>query len=92
MSIAQFEKDPAARLDYTFEWADWLNEGDAIATASAAAESPLSVVGSAVVSGTKVTIRAQGGTVGQKHRLTCHVTTDSGLIDERSVDLYIRER
>lgn len=86
-------KDPSARLDYTWDWTAWLAEvSDAVSSATVVVPAGLTAVGVPVVDGGFVTQRVEGGTVDSAYRLVCQITTVAGLIDERSIDLTIRNR
>lgn len=89
-------KDDQAKLDYTFDWSQWLApitdtiasavatiHGDGIATIG----SPATQVGS-----TSVTIWVAGGTIGQQYQLECKITTAAGRIDERSIYINVKDR
>jgi hypothetical protein len=85
-------KDPAARLDYTWDWTDWLTQvGDTISSATIT-PTGVTAVGEVVVNGAFVTQRAEGGTLGDLGMLACQITTVSGLIDERTIYLQIQDR
>lgn len=88
-----FIKDPAARLDYSWDWTAWLADvGDTISSATVTVPAGLTAVGSPVVDGGLVTQRVEGGDVDGAYRLVCQITTVDGLIDERKIDLTISER
>ena len=84
-------KVPAARLDYTWGWSDWLADvGDTISSATVTVPAGLTAVGTPVVTATDVTQRVVGGTLDNTYRMVCQITTVGGLIDERHIDLTIR--
>jgi hypothetical protein len=86
-------KDPAARLDYTWGWSDWLAEiTDTISSATVTVPDGLTAVGVPVVTDTDVTQRIEGGTLDEAYRMVCQITTVGGLIDERSIYLTISNR
>jgi hypothetical protein len=86
-------KDPAALLDYSWDWSAWLAEvADTISTATVTVPDGLTAVGSPTVSDTAVTQRVSGGTLDAAYTLVCQITTVGGLIDERSIYLTISER
>lgn len=88
-----FIKDPAALLDYTWDWSEWLAEvTDTIASATVAVPDGLTAVGSPTVDDTAVTQRVSGGAVDGAYTMVCQVTTVGGLVDERSIYLTISER
>lgn len=86
-----FTKDPAARLDWRFDWSDWLAAGETIT------ESAFTVTGTLQVdvsshNGAKATVWITGGTAGKAGTVTHQVTTDQGRIDRRSVRVHVRRR
>lgn len=88
-----FTKDPAALLDYSWDWTPWLAEvNDTINSATVTATGGLLAVGETVVNGAVVTQRVSGGTLGALCSMACRITTSSGLIDERSIYLTIADR
>lgn len=90
---SSYIKDPAARLDYTWDWALWLADvSDTIGSASVAVPEGLTAVGAPVVGETAVTQRVEGGVLDSAYTMVCQITTVGGLIDERSIDLTISER
>lgn len=88
-----FVKDPAARLDYTWDWADWLADvDDTIASASVTVPAGLTAVGAHSNTTTAVTQRISGGELNDAYTVVCQITTVGGLIDERSIHLTIGNR
>jgi hypothetical protein len=88
-----FTKDPAALLDYSWDWGPWLAEADdTINSATVHVPDGLTAVGSPTVNGAVVTQRVTGGTVDTTRKITCQITTVGGLIDERSIYLTIMDR
>ena len=89
----KYVKDPAARLDYTWNWTAWLADvGDTIESATVAVPDGLVAEGDPVWGDTMVTQRVSGGTLSNLYRMVCQIPTPSGLIDERSIPLTIAER
>lgn len=89
--ITQFTKDPAAHLDYQFDWAPWLDGTDTITAHAATAEEGLDVESSSATDDT-VTVWLSGGTTGSSYRVTCQITTADGRVDERMILVNVRER
>lgn len=88
-----YTKDPAARLDYTWDWSQWLADvADTISTATVTVPAGLTAVEAPVVGDTTVTQRVEGGTLDGAYRMVCQITTTGGLIDERSIYLTIADR
>jgi len=93
VSDNSYIKDPSARLPYTWDWTPWLADvDDTISSATVAVPDGLTAVGSPVVDEGFVTQRVEGGTLDEEYTLVCQITTDGGLIDERSIYLTISER
>lgn len=90
-----YAKDPDSTVDYSFDWAAWLTSGEAITAASwtvAPLDSGAPNLGSQISAGTVQGIYVSGGVVGNRYRLTCHIETDAGRTDDRSLSLRIMER
>lgn len=83
-------KDPNARLDYPYDWADWLTEGDSVTAATwvVTGNDDALVVEAEGVGGTITTAWLVGGTLGELYKLTCHVTTANGREDDHS-ELFV---
>jgi hypothetical protein len=89
----KYVKDPAARLDYSWDWSDWLADvADTIQDATVTPPEGITAYGDPVIGDTMVTQRVEGGVLGSVYRVVCRVTTVGGLIDERSITLTIAER
>lgn len=84
-------KDPNEKLDYTVDVTNWLNQGDAIATATWAVPSPLVKVNEANTTTTS-TVVVSGGTLGQTYELVCTIDTAAGLKLVRRINLSIAQR
>lgn len=87
-------KDPDAVLDYSFDWSDWLQAGELIASHVVTVDGVTK--NSDTRSGAVVTAWISGGeaTGGSPASVTCSVTTDSvpARTEHRTVYLRIRER
>lgn len=84
-------KDPAAVLDYSFDWSAWLSGvSDAISSFSITA-SGVTVDSSARV-GALVTVWCSGGIVDSTTSVTCRIVTTGGRTEDRTIYLLIRER
>ena len=92
MSV-RYTKDPAALLDYSWDWSEWLADAaDTISSATVAVPAGLTAVGEPVVNGAIVTQRVSGGDLSDTYRMVCQITTAGGLVDERSIYLTISDR
>jgi hypothetical protein len=91
--VKSYIKDPTARLDYTWDWAKWLDDiDDTIGTATVALPEGLTAVGDPVVNGAFVTQVVEDGDLGSVYRMICHITTEGGRVDQRSIYLTIGDR
>lgn len=94
---AYIEKDPDARLDYTIDWTDWLLNNDAIASVTwtistiTGDTSPLANYDTLTVQGL-ATVYLEDGTPGKNYTVAARITTDSGLTDERSFRVFVKNR
>lgn len=89
----RYVKDPSARLDYTWDWADWLADAaDTISSATVAVPDGLTADGAPTVGDATVTQRVSGGAVNDTYRMVCQITTVGGLVDERSIFLTVNDR
>lgn len=86
----EFLKDPAAVLDYQWDWSAWL-AGDAIQSHALIVATGL-IVESSSHTGTAVTAWLSGGAVGVTYPVICHVLTAAGREDERTLLITVRER
>jgi len=88
-----FTKDPDAVLDYRFDWSDWLETGDTIATRTITASTGITVDSSSITdSSTSVTVWLSGGTVGATYDIACLIVTSASRTDERTVSVRVLER
>lgn len=91
------EKDVEAKLFYTFDWIDWLPEGDSLATAEYTVTArvndpdPLIKV-SEGLTGTQTYVELSDGQIGKSYTVTCKITTADGLIDRRNFRVKVLAR
>lgn len=94
-------KDPQARLDYGWNWAEWLAEGETIETSTwtistitgDAAPLELDVAnGGATHDDTTTTVWLKGGTLGKRYTAVNHIATSQGREDDRTLPLDIKNR
>jgi hypothetical protein len=89
--MSNYLKDPDAKLDYGFDWSDWLASGETIITSTWAVPLGLTKVSDSF-STTATTVWVTDGTVGEAHVITNHITTSAGREDDRSHTLKIKDR
>lgn len=88
----EYKKDPQATLDYTFDWSDWLNDSDSIATNEVTVSSVDITLESKTANAGAVTAWISGGVENKRYGVTCKITTAEGRIDERTIYLYVLNR
>lgn len=88
-------KDPSARLPFTVDWSAWLAAEDDTA------QSVTWIVPAGLVKESnppeslfegRATVWLSGGSSGAAYTVTCRLTTVGGRIDDRTVQISIRER
>ena len=93
--MAIYLKDPSSSVDYSIDWAAWLEEPETIASTTWSIN-PSGILaptlGTEGASDTTRSIFVSGGTVGQRYRLTCRIQTDAGRTVDRSLTIRIAER
>jgi hypothetical protein len=87
----RFIKDPDAKLDYGFDWDDWLASVESISTVNWSVPEGLTKV-SEQDSGSVAKVWISGGTVGTEYTVRCRLTTSAGRIDDRSFIIEVQER
>ena len=93
------DKDTQAQLAYTFDWSNWLDNGDTIAAVeyTAAARrndpTPISIEASGIAdSSTDTYVELSGGQADKAYNITCKVTTANGLVDRRAFRVNVLDR
>jgi len=91
------DKDSQAQLTYTFDWSEWLNANDTIATVeydvAARRNDPAAMV--IVTSGrtdTQTYVEVSGGAEGKVYIVTSKIVTSNGLIDRRNFRINVVSR
>lgn len=85
-----FIKDPDAVLDYTINWAAWL-DGDTISTSTWTVADGITIDSEAETT-TTTTVWFSGGTVGQDYNATNHIVTVAGREDDRTICIRVRQQ
>lgn len=91
------QKDTEAQLVYTFDWSDWLPQGDTIATslytitARANDPDPLEIE-SQGTTGANTYVELSNGQEGKIYTVTCKITTANGLVDRRNFRVKVLAR
>lgn len=91
-------KDVAAQLVYTFDWSEWLEPGDTIATvaydivARRNDPDPLIKIDEGVIDGVQTYIELSEGQLDKTYIVTADVTTTLGFRDRRNFRVRIENR
>lgn len=90
MSIPTYTKDKDSKLDYGFDWTDWLATGETISSvawtvATGLTEDTLKRNNT----GTVVSTWVSGGTAGTTYTVAAKITTSDGRIDERVLKIRV---
>lgn len=83
-------KDPQAVLDYQWKWTDWLALNDTIATATVTVPAGITLDSQ---SNTALTVTAwlSGGTDRKDYDILCHIETNQGRHDDRTITIVCRD-
>ena len=88
-----YVKDPQAILDYSFDWSPWLPAPDVIIDSLWIAESGITIEpGSETFTDTITRLFLSGGTHGNTYDVTNRITTTEGRVDERTIQIKVRNR
>lgn len=91
-------KDPDAFLDYGVRWAarGWLSEGETITTSEWSEVEPAETGGVTKESpgndGSTTVIWLRGGVEYHTYKITNHITTSAGRIDDRTLTVICRQK
>lgn len=87
-------KDPSAILPYGFKFTDWLVDdlaNDTIASVVWTVPSGLTE-GAKILTTTEAGVVLSGGTNGVTYTVGCKFTTTGGYVDERSIQIVVKDR
>ncbi|MBI5035557.1 MAG: hypothetical protein HZB51_34125 [Chloroflexi bacterium] len=96
MATSIYYKDPAALLDYGFEWQNWLG-ADKIVTSTWDVPTGITKVSDSHTD-TKAVIWLSGGTLDQDYKIVNHIVTDGtdgaghARTDERTLTIKVRSK
>ena len=92
-TLQTFYKDTDAKLDYTYDWTDWLGEdNDTISMYSVFTSSPSIEVEMIEATPTTVTAWLSGGSPYITYTVTCRIHTMGGRDEDRSFQLVCMNR
>jgi hypothetical protein len=90
--LPTIDKDPSAKLDYSWDWGEWLDDvNDTIASYVITVAGGVVLDSHARVGGV-VTGWISGGAVEAVATAACKITTTAGRIDERTIGLRVIQR
>ena len=93
--MSVYAKDPAASVDYSFDWSAWLAAGEDITSTNCTVEPTTSgapVLGTPIEAGAVRGVMVSGGMRGQRYRISCRIETSANRTGERSLSLLVMER
>ena len=90
-------KDTEAELPYTFDWSDWLPQGDTLSqveyTITARSNDPDPLVRvSQGIQGATTFVELRDGQLGKTYTVTARITTVDGLVDRRNFRVKVVAR
>lgn len=89
--VKEFPKDPNAKLDYGFDWSDWLEENEWLVRSEWLV--PLGLIMNAPShDDATTTVWLDGGRVGQKYWVVNRIRTNKGRTDERGFWIIMTDR
>jgi hypothetical protein len=89
--MSSYTKDPDAVLDYSVDWSSWLDDAETVASHVVIASTGITVDSDNEAAGV-VTVWLSGGTVGERYTVTTRITTSAGRTDDRSIEIWVRQR
>ena len=90
MILGVFIKQPAEKLDYDFDYSEWLDSSDDIASVDVSADTGITVESNSIV-GQRVKAYLSGGTHGSTYKVECTVTTDAGRIKQDEIKIKVKD-
>jgi len=104
--MTQFEKDPHSKLDYAFNWAEWLDDEDRIISSSWSVERDndfsvdednglkVSNTPSPVLGGDgyRTSVWLEGGKERRRYVVTNRIETSESRVAKRSFEVYVDDQ
>ena len=90
---SSFIKDPDAILDYKFDWSEWLEAGEVIASHTMTVDAGLTNVSSSN-DDDSATIWLSGGTAGGSYNVVCRITSNTlpARVEDRTMRILVVQR
>lgn len=92
MSEKQYIIDPDAKLDYGFDWSDWLDTGDTLASSAWSITPTGPTLSDDSNDTTETVVWVTGCTEGVTYTLTNSIVDSDGREEDRSITLVCAER
>lgn len=86
-----FFKDPDSVRWATWDWTDWLADGESVTGATITTTGGITAGTPSYSGGLVVTCLISGGTVGTAASATCRITTSTGQTEDWTLNFNIRE-
>jgi hypothetical protein len=87
----KYIKDPDAVLDYSWDWSEFLADGETISTHLVIVPDGITLDES-TADDNSVTAWLSGGINGEHYTVTCRITTNQARTDDRSILIRVREQ
>lgn len=84
-------KDKDAKLDFVFDWSEWLEVGETISSYILTVGTGITKVSDSKTT-TAVTVWLSGGTDKEWYTVACKITTSLNRIDERTIYIQVQDR
>jgi len=86
-----FEKAPSEKLDYIFDWSDWLSEGENIVSYMVIPETGITIDNHSQEEN-RVIVWISEGKLNETYSISCLITTSENRIAQRTMDIRIVKR
>ena len=90
MALKWPDKDPQAEKDYAVDWSAMLQDGETINASLWTPDAGI-VTADESINGGVCTVWLSGGTAGTTYNIVNRITTSRGMIDERTVQVKVKE-
>jgi hypothetical protein len=91
VTVTDWEKDPDAVLPWSWDWTDWLDDGESIVESVMTVSAGL-VKDSDSYSATSTTVWLSGGSPGTPYSVANRIETSMGKVDERTITIRVTNR
>jgi hypothetical protein len=89
--MTTFRKDPDAVLDYKVDWTAWLGD-DTLTSSTFTASSDAITLTSESNDSTSATVWISGGVLNGRYKVTNHITTSEGRVEDRTFTVLMVQR